>query len=345
MARKLARIVRIDAVSPIRKADLIEVAAIGGWCSVVPKSQGFVAGDLGVYLEIDSFLPRGNPAWDFLVDKEPKEVDGVIGHVLHSVTLRGQVSQGLLLPLTVLDGTSAQGCRVIGTDVAAALGVTKYEKPLPPELQGKARGYMPGQVQKTDEERIQNLHEELAALVAEHGELVVEASEKLEGSSTTFALLEDGLHVCSRYVDYLEDADNPMWKLARKLDIERKLKERFGNVALQGELVGPGIEGNIYELTEHEFYLFRVYLVESGRWMNPTERRALAAELGIKHVPVPIPELVIDKDTKPEDLLVMADGPSQVNPAKRREGLVFKCAEPPFTFKAISDAYLLNLPL
>ncbi|MNR71808.1 RNA ligase [compost metagenome] len=344
MARKLARIVRIDALSVIPKADLIETAHVGGWTVVVKKGE-FAAGDLAVYFEIDSFLPQGNPAWDFLVQKVPFDYRGVTGHVLRSVQMRGQVSQGLLLPLSALAGTPAQSQATVGTEVTRELGVTKYEKPLPADLEGKARGYFPGLVPKTDEERIQNLTEELGALLAEHGSVTVEVSEKLEGTSCTFAVLDGELHVCSREVDYLEDAQNPMWKLARELDIEAKLKARFGNVALQGELVGPGIEGNHYELTKHEFRLFRVYLVESGRWMTPTERRSLAAELGIGHVPVVAEALVLDETTSAQTLLAMADGASQLNPKKRREGLVFKSGAPAFSFKAVSNAYLLNTKL
>jgi RNA ligase (TIGR02306 family) len=340
MARKLARIVRIDAITPIAKADAIECAHVGGWTVVVLKGQ-FEAGHLATYFEIDSFLPEGNPAWQFLVDKVPSEFDGRRGHILRSVTMRGQVSQGLLLPLM-----GAHPDADIGDDVSHILGVVKYEAPLPLELQGKARGYRPSLIPETDEERVQNLPEELVTWKSEP-DLVWEVSEKLEGNSCSWGLLEDGFHVCSRQVDYLESDDNPLWTVARRYDIEAKLRNYCGtkSLVLQGELVGPGIEGNIYGLTEHDFYLFRVYEVATGTWMPPDRRQALAKELGLKHAPVINPEFVLTPDIGMAELLAMADGTSVLNPAKRREGLVFKAKGRRLSFKVVSNKYLLNQKL
>jgi RNA ligase (TIGR02306 family) len=342
MARKLARIVRIDAISPIAKADAIECAHVGGWTVVVKKGE-FAPGDLAIYFEIDAFLPEGNPAWQFLVDKVPFDFDGRRGHVLRSVTMRGQVSQGLLLPLMA---EHAGAC--LGQDVSELLGVVKYEPPIPKELAGKARGYRPSLVPETDEERVQNLALELAEWVqAAPGELVWEETEKLEGNSCSYALLDDEFRVCSRQVDYYESDDNPLWTVARRLEVEHKLRHHFGsrNIVLQGELVGPGIEGNIYGLTEHRFYLFRVYEVETGTWMAPSERHALAETLGIPHVPVIDGAFEFTPGMGMAELLAMADGPSAVNPARRREGIVFKGIGHRQRFKVVSNKYLLNAKL
>ena len=91
ITRKLATIRKIDTISPIEGADLIEVASVGGW-NVVTKRGEFKAGDLAVYFEIDSFLKEGNPAWQFLVDKSSRMFDGERGHVLRTVKLRGVYS-------------------------------------------------------------------------------------------------------------------------------------------------------------------------------------------------------------------------------------------------------------
>lgn len=342
MARKLARIVRIDAITPIPKADAIACAHVGGW-SVVVKKDEFAAGDLATYFEIDSFLPEGNPAWQFLVDKVPFDFDGRRGHVLRSVTMRGQVSQGLLLPVPAgLAGAAP------GQDVSDLLGVVKYEPPIPKELAGKARGYRPSLVPETDEERVQNLAEELAAWTQEPpGSLVWEETEKLEGNSCSWALLDGQFRVCSRQVDYHESDDNPLWTVARRLGVEAKLREQFGNrnIVLQGELVGPGIEGNIYGLDEHRFYLFRVYEVETGTWMAPNARHALAETLGIPHVPVIDGAFEFGPGIGMAELLARADGPSAVNPARRREGIVFKGVNHRLRFKVVSNKYLLNAKL
>lgn len=98
MTRRLATFRTIDDLSPIEGADLIEVATIGGWKVVVKKGE-FKVGDGCVYFEIDSFLPDGVPAWQFLVDKQGREFEGVRGHRLRTVKLRGTTSQGLVLRL------------------------------------------------------------------------------------------------------------------------------------------------------------------------------------------------------------------------------------------------------
>lgn len=349
MARKLARIARIDAITAIKKADAIECAHIGGWPVVIKKGEHQV-GDMAVYLEIDTFLPEGNPAWQFLVDKLPIEFNEVRGHNLHSQTLRGQPSQGLLLPLTVLGPSPTVE---IGQDVTEALGVYKYEPPLPPDLMDKAIGYRPSTIPETDEERIQNLADALAEWRSEGLTLTWEESEKLEGNSCSWALIHDEFSVCSRQVMYRKSDDVPQWAAAIRYDIEAQLRARFSgrNIVLQGEIVGPGVEGNIYGLKEHDFYLFRVYDVETGIWMSPTERRALAAELGIKHVPIIDEAFVLPADLPVEHLMTllleMADGASLVNPLKRREGVVFNTVIQgrKVSFKVVSNKYLLNVKL
>jgi RNA ligase (TIGR02306 family) len=349
MARKLARIARIDAITAIKKADAIECAHIGGWPVVIKKGEHQV-GDIVVYLEIDTFLPEGNPAWQFLVDKLPIEFNGVRGHNLHSQTMRGQPSQGLVLPLSVLGPCPSVE---IGQDVTEALGVYKYEPPLPADLLDKAIGYRPSTIPGTDEERVQNLSDSLAEWRAESTTLTWEESEKLEGNSCSWALIYDEFSVCSRQVMYRKSEDVPQWAAAIRYDIEAKLRARFAgrNIVLQGEVVGPGIEGNIYGLQEHDFYLFRVYDVDTGIWLPPAERRALAAELGIKHVPIINEAFVLPAESTVEELmkllLEMADGPSVVNPQKRREGIVFNTVIDgrKVSFKVVSNKYLLNVKL
>jgi hypothetical protein len=149
MKRKLVTIRTIDAINPIEGADAIEVATIGGWNVVVKKGE-FKPGDKCFYAEIDSFLPDGNPAWQFLVDKQGREFEGVRGHRLRTVRLRGQISQGFIVPLHALPQiTNPQE----GVDYAEVLGVKKWEPPLPAQLAGQAEGLFPSFIRKTDQER------------------------------------------------------------------------------------------------------------------------------------------------------------------------------------------------
>ncbi len=339
MARKMAYAVVVDEIRPIPGADAIEAARVGGWTIVIKKGE-FVAGDTAVYFEIDAFLPEGNPGWQFLVDKMPRTVEGRRGHVLRTVKLRGQVSQGLLLAPAGL-GLAADAL-VLGDDLSDQLGVSKYEPPVPAELSGVARGPFPSRIRKTDQERIQNLAAELAAWQQDGH--AWEVTEKLEGSSCTFAWLDGELRVCSRNID-LEDAPgNTLWKAARTLGIAEKMASRFGgrNLALQGELIGEGVQGNIYRRKAQEFHLYDVYDADRAAYLAPAERLALAHELGIPHVPVVDAGAVLSGALTMESLLSMADGASALHAAQDREGLVFKRLDGAASFKVVSNKYLLK---
>ena len=101
--RKMATIRRIDAVQEIEGADKIEVAVVGGWKVVVKKGE-FKKGELAVYLEIDSWVPTEVAPFLTKAGNKPKEYNGVKGERLRTVKLKKQISQGLLLPISVLDG-------------------------------------------------------------------------------------------------------------------------------------------------------------------------------------------------------------------------------------------------
>ena len=111
-----------------------------------------------MYCEIDAFLPV-REAYEFLRKSSYRRLlDGTDGFRLRTVKLRGQLSQGLLLPLSVIPEGGAALARE-GLDVTDALGIVLYEPPIPAELAGLARGPFPGFLVRTDEERVQNLPE------------------------------------------------------------------------------------------------------------------------------------------------------------------------------------------
>lgn len=354
--RKLASIQKILDIQPIPGADAIEVAQINSWKVVVKKDE-FTIGDLVVYFEIDSWIPH--TLAPFLSKGQyPKVYDGVEGERLRTVRLRGQVSQGLILPITIgmqveFSHTflNFEGVRDLqeGDDITDMLGILKYDPPVSAQLAGISKGAFPSCFPKTDEERIQNLTSQWPELQEQEYEI----TEKLEGSSMSVGLLEgdaiprDGeFIVCSRNLNLKEVEGNTLWSLARKHDIERKLRE-IGppdGIILQGEIIGEGIQGNYYGIKGHEFYVFAVYDIGMGRYYFPEERRRMCEHLGLKHVPV-ISTNGSLKGMTIDEVLKSADGMSQVNPTKRREGLVYKRADGKNGqehFKAVSNEYLLK---
>jgi RNA ligase (TIGR02306 family) len=332
--RKLATVRFIHAIDPIPGADAIEVATLGGWKVVVKKGE-FEPGDLAVYLEIDSWVPTQLAPF-LSKGKEPRVFDGILGERLRTVRLRGQLSQGLLLPYAVLG-------RIAGAneDVSQELGIVKYEPPIDARLAGLVKGPFPGVIPKTDQERMQNLTEEIAAAV-EAG-LKFEVTEKLEGSSMTCYMIDGEFGVCSRNLDLKPDANNTLWAVAQSNSIEAKMRavDEHWSWAIQGELIGPGIQNNIYRLSKHEFRVFDVYDIQTGKYLPPKARRDLIERMDLKHVPV----LLVDKDLGVgvvEDILIWADDQSRLNEKQTREGIVFKQADGGMTFKAISNRYLLG---
>jgi len=102
--RKLASIQKVLEVEPIEGADKIEKIKILGW-QLVAKRGEFAPGDLAIYLEIDSLIPyRSDLA--FLWSKA-SEADQPQPLRLRSKRMRGVLSQGLALPLSLLFTESA----------------------------------------------------------------------------------------------------------------------------------------------------------------------------------------------------------------------------------------------
>lgn len=326
--RKLATIRRIDAINPIPDADAIEVATVGGWKVVVKRGE-YSVGDLAVYCEIDSWIPH--TVAPFLSKGEPKVYNDVKGERLRTIKLRGQLSQGLLLPWTV--GGE-------GDDLTELLGIQKWEAAIPAQLAGEVRGLFPSCVPKTDQERVQNLSAELK----EWQGLGFEVTEKLDGTSCTFFLDDSGeLHVCSRNLDLKENPDNSLWKVALQHDLrERIIESGLKNFAIQGELIGEGIQGNKYKLKGQHFFVFDMYDVNEREYLSHQERWLLASRLGLKHAPV-IDNACEFFNLNAEILLTLAEGKSILNSNTEREGLVFKCiTDPSISFKAISNRWLLR---
>jgi len=335
--RKLASIRVIKQLKPIKDADLIEVAVIDGW-EVVIKKDEFNVGDLCVYLEIDSWVPHTLAPF-LSKGKEPREYKGVKGERLRTIKLKGQISQGLVLPID--DYTAA--CASINDDLTENLNILKWEPTIPAQLRGKMAGNFPSYIPKTDQERIQNCINKVNQY-----KTLWEVSEKLDGSSMTVFRVRNGdgthhLGVCSRnYELKTDDLDNAFVKTAHTKCILSKLAAHNLEIAIQGELCGPGIQSNLYNLSELNFYVFDIFDINSQQYYSTEQRISLCKSLGIQHAPV-FAAYETTPNTTVQELLAFAEGQSSLNNKAQREGLVFKdIYDPSNSFKAISNKWLLN---
>jgi tRNA-binding EMAP/Myf-like protein len=358
MERKLASLRRISELKPIEGADLIELAIVDGWKVVVAKSVGHKVGDMVIYCEIDSFLPI-REEFEFLRKGSYKKMaDGSEGFRLKTIKLRGQVSQGLILPLSVLEGEEEDqklghlqtpegpvyqlgpydGALVIeeGADVTHMLGIVKYDPPMPACLAGIAKGPFPSFVSKTDEERVQNL----ASVYEDLKKKTYYVTEKLDGGSTTYYFKDGEFGVCSRNLDLEETPDNTMWKFARAASIEEKLRDLARNIAIQGEIIGEGIQGNPYKMKGQTVRFYSVFDIDAHEYMGFIDFKSIIDDFGLKTVPVlnmgfELPETI-------DELLKLAEDKSDLNPEREREGIVVRSLGSEVSFKAISNKFLLG---
>ena len=350
MERKLASIQKIVDIQPIEGADNIVCAQVLGWKCVTQKSNNFKPGDLVVYFEIDSLIPF-EPWSEFLFK------NGRTGnHRLKTIRLRGQVSQGLILPIESLGRYFAKKIvkdgrdyykKLIevaeeGMDISEELKITKYEPEIPAQLQGICKSTFPSWIPKTDETRIQSMPHILEDL---KGEIFV-ATEKLDGSSMTVYLKDGEFGVCSRNMDLKESETNSYWITARKLDLENKLKSLGKNIALQGELVGPGVQKNKLGLKELQYRIFNVYDIDEAEYYSEPRMAGIIIGFGLQTVPL-LPSFEMRYNV--DQLIEMSIGPSLLNSQVQREGLVFrplrKMIHPKYgrmSFKAINPEFLLK---
>lgn len=336
--RKLASVRIIKEIKPIENADNLELAIIDGWQSVVKKGE-FKPNDKIIYCEVDSFLPI-REEFEFLRKSCYKKIEDREGFRLRTIRLRGEISQGLIIPITLIkDGDS----RPIGQDVSNELGVTKYEKPIPPQMEGIVKNTFPSFIQKTDEERIQNLIKYLDDWKTRGFTI----TEKLDGTSCTVYIKDGNVGVCSRNQELLEDSNNLYWKAALQHDLINKLKKSsFGNIALQGEIIGSGIQSNPYKFPPNkiEFRLFNIFDIDNQTYLTKGFVYSFANLNNIPVVPMLNPINSPDRDINV--MLKMAEGKSRINNKVEREGVVWVSdaneKRGRVSFKVISNKYLLK---
>ena len=339
--RVMARVVRIDAINPIEGADQIEVAQIGGWKVVVKKGE-YTADSLAVYCEIDSFIPHSIAPFLTKPGQFPKVYNEVEGQRLRTIKLRGQISQGLLLSVSVLqiDGKWIEGVVIDeGTDVTEILGVQKWEPPA--EFRAaNAKGSFPHFIPKTDCERVQNLSRQVQQWAED--EVVFQKSEKLDGSSMTVFYKDGEVGCCSRNLELKDDGTSTFWETAKSEKLVEKLISLGKNIALQGELLGGQIQGSAYKITGFKFFLYDIYDIDKQEYLRPEVVEQFAAVHGISHVPI-IGYVTLPKEDTIQALLLDADGKSAVGCNPKREGFVYKSTKDTnISVKCISNSWLLS---
>lgn len=351
--RKLVTIRQISEIKPITNADAIEVVVVDGWEVVVKKGE-FNVGQYVLYFEIDSLLPMSDLRFNFLA--KGKDIDK---YRLRTIKLRGQISQGLVLPLHIF--WECATCE-LEHDYSECLGIEKYEIPDSGNIRGcKPASTFPHFIPKTDEERIQNLYNKFKD---EYLDVEFHESEKMDGSSVTLAavkpqyfienLLNDENYpynsadlqvlVASRNQTLKYDEDSHYWKGIYNTNLIAKIskiaEDTGKQLAIQGELLGPGIQGNREALKDYTVRVFKIWDIDKKEYLSHDEFISITTTYSIDIVPqlgkVKLFELSLS------DILERAKGKNSNK--KNIEGKVYtSCIDyNTIHFKVINNDYLLE---
>ncbi len=333
--RKLAYIVRIDAVADIPKAERVMQAVVCGWKVVIKKNE-FNPGDLAVYFEIGSML----------CDELPWVVPlNLKGKPLKTKKILGICSQGLLGPLEWLGTPPPTGWQ-LGDDVTM---LTRVQKWIPREeedlyVADSTRGPFPEFIPRTAEEKVQNVRDVEVSLC---GRSVI-LTQKYDGTSTTMYAVGSGSErkawICGRNGKLLEPtkATPHYFEIAYRYGLLEKLLTFGRNIALQGEIIGPKINANRHHVEANEFYLFNVYDIERMRYVEYEEMLEIAAIMGVKTIPL-VYKGPMKAEWNREELLKLAAAQRYAY-GGMAEGLVLKTddKEPRTSVKIISNQYLMK---
>ena len=375
--RQLASIQIIKSISPIEGADAIEKLEVLGW-ELVAKKGDFRVGDYCIYVEIDSILPD-RPEFEFMRPRKFRirtiKLRGQISQgiafpldILYKadpnidITPLANEGQDVTDLLGIKKWDPEQESIVIEkepefNDKNKIVRFYKKYKYLGTKAICKILGLpfgtasddFPSYVPKTDETRVNTSQRGLAM----HEGKIAYVTEKLEGSSSAFITIRSKGNffkrlfvkqpmkfiVCSRNRIVNNRADD-RWKIADKYDLEKKLSSYGKNIAIQGELIGPKIQGNIYELEEKDFRMYLAYNIDEHRYFTFDELYSLANELQITAVPLLEDNHIIHTDVKA--YVDMSIGNSKLNPKTKREGIVIRLKKENYSFKSINPQYLVE---
>ncbi|MDR3001168.1 MAG: hypothetical protein LBU89_07880 [Fibromonadaceae bacterium] len=330
--RSLASIQMVREITEIPESDFLEVAHIMGWQCVVKKGE-FQKGQLGIYFEVDSFLPV-EPRYEFLRASSCRaNEDNGEGFRIRTVKLRGQLSQGLILPRSSfpeLDSFNE------GSDVTENLNVKKWYIPETATSGGVVIGSRPHGMPTSDEIRIQSALDLLDKLTGKPYYITT----KMDGTSGTVYCIDGKVGCCSRNKEIKDEEGALYWMPVYKYGLREKLLSLGKNIMLIGEICGPGVQKNKLRLPELGWYVFDVVDMDTLEQYPYDKARELCENLGL--TTVPLEERGDNFSYSLEVLLEKAKGkyPSGLF----KEGIVVRDANRPkaVSFKALNNDALLK---
>lgn len=353
--RKLVSIRKITDIKPIQGADKIEQVFVDGWIVVAQKGIHEVGKDI-LFFELDSFLPQSDIRFESFMKFGTRTFDGVVGHRVKTVRLKGVYSQGIIMPLSEFPEIAEVD---YDKDYSETVGIVKWEAPQERGegmgYQGDKKGSFPWFLRKSDQERIQNLYGKLSQ--TNYNSKFV-GTLKMDGSSITVFYAsgekyeDEGYGYCSRNqqlkmpeissdTEFKLEEQGKFYQGAVNSDLFWKAKElhsMFGSYyAIQGELVGAGIQGNFEKFDTYQVFAYNIFDIEKQEFVDYNTFKQMAEAVDLQIVPEIYEEQYILQESLP-DILEMANGTGLLS--DYREGIVWKQVDGKIQFKAISNKYL-----
>jgi len=313
----------IASTFPIKNADAIEGATLeGSTFEFVIKKGQFKPGDAVLYFPIDSLIP------EWVLEKL-----GLVGRLsgkdknrVKTVRLRGQISQGLVAELELLEGMP--NASTDSEKITEFIGVEKYEQPAIPCTTAKLVR-LPVGLSSYDIEGADRYVDVAQVLMPQW----VEITEKLEGQnfSVTYSALEEKFYINQRNfsVEPIPGYVHEFWKVAAEKGIIKfveSLKSSYQgkNITVYGEFIGPRIQSNIYKLKGFEVRLFDIRV--DNVWLTPDVRQSIIEKyfgsMDI-HVPILATNVILEQWLGGKSLADASHGISQLCKTNR-EGIVIK---------------------
>ncbi len=267
---KLASIELLHDLRPHPNADKLELAKVLEWPVVVKKGE-YKEGDKVIFIYPDTVAPQ-TEYFKFL---EPKK------YRVNKIRLRKELSYGLVCPLAAFTFDESPYNLDIGTDISNTIGVTKYEKPIDPSINGEAKSNFPTSIISiTDEDNFLSNK----ACEREFAGLDCVAQLKMDGSSGTLIYLNGEIKVCSRRLE-LKEGNNAWWNILNKYDLINKVKTLGFDVAIQFEVCGPKINGNELRLSDFDLFVFNIKNLNTGTFYGINDILKICNLLGVKTPP------------------------------------------------------------
>ena len=309
----LAFVGKIMSTTPIEGADRIHAAEVvcgvgGRWSGVVPKTINVE--DRVVVFTQDSILPE-LPEYEFMRTR---------GFRVRMSRFKGAKSECLILPWT--------GPEPVGTDVTEQLGVIKYTKELPVTMSGEAKGLFPGFLRRTDEPNMQRARDLVDKLIGQPFVITL----KYDGTSCTVYKHNGEFGVCSRNYD-LKRGSGLYWAVVEQYDLENMFPD---NVAIQFEIIGPGIQKNPAKTENREIRVFDMWSLKPNIRLAHHGAAFIADKWGLPFAKV----LKLGECFNPEEIETIMKEQCFYAAGIPAEGIVVRSQSDPYTsFKVINLDY------